>query len=188
MPKANELKRGAVVRVKDQVCVVRHIDIRSPSSRGSNTLYKVRLQALQGKQKIEQTFKGEDLVEDVDFQRRAVQFSYREADMLTFMDNENYSQYTLSIEDLEEEAGYITEDLEDLMMMLVDDQPVGVQLPASVCLEIVETSPSIKGATVTKRTKPATLSTGLEVQVPEYISNGETIRINTDSGAYMSRV
>ena len=57
MPKANELKRGAVVRIKDRVCVVRHIDIRSPSSRSSNTLYKVRLQALQGKHKIEQTFK-----------------------------------------------------------------------------------------------------------------------------------
>lgn len=188
MPRANELKRGAVVRVKDMVSVVRKIEIRSPSSRGSNTLYKVRFQALQGKRKIELTFKGEDLVEDVDFQRRAVQFSYRDDDMLTFMDNEDYSQYTLSIGDLEEEAGYITEEMDDLMMMLVDDQPVGVQLPTSVCLEIAETSPSIKGATVTKRTKPATLSTGLEVQVPEYISQGETIRINTESGEYMSRV
>ena len=187
MPRANELKRGAVVRVKDQVCVVRRIDIRSPSSRGSNTLYKVRLQALQVKQKNEQTFKGEDMVEDVDFHRRAVQFSYREADLLTFMDTEDYSQYMLSVEDLEEEVGYITEEMEDLVMMLVDDQPVGVQLPTSVCLEIVETSPSIKGATVTKRTKPATLATGLEVQVPEYISQGETIRVNTDSGEYMSR-
>jgi elongation factor P len=107
--------------------------------------------------------------------------------MLTFMDTEDYSQYTLSVEDLEEEAGFITEDMEDLMMMLVDDLPVGVQLPTSVCLEIVETSPSIKGATVTKRTKPAKLSTGLEVQVPEYISQGETIRVNTESGEYMSR-
>lgn len=187
MPKANELKRGAVVRVKDLVCVVRKIEIRAPSSRGSNTLYKVRLQALSGKQKIEQTFKGEELVEDVDFQRRAVQFSYRDDDMLTFMDTEDYSQYTLSVDDLEEEVGYITEEMDDLMMLLVDDQPVGVQLPTSVCLEIVETSPSIKGATVTKRTKPATLSTGLEVLVPEYISQGETIRVNTDSGEYMSR-
>jgi elongation factor P len=187
MPKANELKRGAIVRFKDQVCTVRHIDIRAPSSRGSNTLYKIKLQDVRTRQNIDHTFKGEDHLPDVDYARRQASYSYFDGELHVFMDSEDFTQYSLSPDDLEGQVGYITEDMEAVLVMIIEDQPVGIQLPPSVILEVTETSPSIKGATVTKRTKPAILSTGLEVQVPEYLSQGEKIKVNTETGEFVSR-
>ncbi len=187
MPKANELKRGMIVRYRDNVCAVRKIDIRTPSSRGSNTLYKVKFQDIQSKQNFDETFKGDDLIEDVDFSRKQATYSYYDGEFHTFLDAEDYTPYALSPDDLGEQVQYLSEGLEDILVMLVEDRPVGIQLPATVEMEIAETAPAIKGATVTKRTKTATTHTGLEVQVPEYLATGEKIKINTDSGDFMSR-
>ncbi len=188
MPKASDLKRGSIVEINDAPYVVKNVDVKSPSSRGANTLYKVRFNNVQTKQKLEQTFKGEDMLKDVDFLRRQVQFLFQEGDAYTFMDVEDYSQYTLDRDALEEQLGYLTDGLEGLQALLVDGQVIGIELPQSVNLEVVDTAPALKGATATGRTKPATLSTGLEVQVPEYIATGEVLKINTGSGKFMSRV
>lgn len=187
MPKASELKRGAVVEIDGQVYVVRQVEAKSPSARGASTLYKVRFSNVQTKQKLDESFKGDDLVKDADFERRAVQLSYRDTDQLHFMDNEDYTQYSLNVEDLEEQTPFLTDGLEGLLVLLVDGNPVAVELPASVNLEVVDTSPAIKGATAAARNKPAVLSTGLEVQVPEYLENGELVKVNTATGKYMSR-
>jgi elongation factor P len=103
------------------------------------------------------------------------------------MDAEDYSQYMLDEKDLGEQAGYLIEGIDDIMALLVDSKIVGIELPPAVNLEIIETAPSIKGASATGRTKPARLSTGIEVQVPEYLSAGEIIRVNTETGKFMSR-
>ena len=103
------------------------------------------------------------------------------------MDSEDYSQYTLNADVLEEQAGYMTEDLEGMIALLVDGQVVGVELPQTVVLEITDTAPGIKGASATSRTKPATLSTGLEVHVPEYLETGEHIKVNTANAKFVSR-
>ena len=107
--------------------------------------------------------------------------------MITFMDTEDYSQYTLNADSLEEQLGYITEDLEGMIALLVDGEIVGIEIPQTVTLEITETSPGIKGASATARTKPAILSTGLEIQVPEYLESGERIRVNTANAKFLSR-
>ena len=101
MPKASDTKRGAIVRHKGQVFVVRKIDIRTPSSRGSNTLYKMKLQNVQSKQNLDDTFKGDDEFETVDFVRRQASYSYYDGEMYVFMDDEDYSQYALNETDLE---------------------------------------------------------------------------------------
>jgi len=187
MPKASDLKRGAVVEIDGQVYITRDIDVRSPSSRGSNTLYKVRFIGVKTKQKLEQTFKGDDFIKDGDLVRRQVQFSYREADSVTFMDSEDYSQHVMDAEDIEDEMRYISEELEGIMALLVDGAIAGIELPQAVVLVITDTAPGIKGASATARTKPATLSTGMEVQVPEYLDVGERIKVNTGTGKFMSR-
>lgn len=187
MPKASDLKRGSVVEINGGVYVVKNVDVKSPSSRGANTLYKVRYSNVQTKQKLEETYKGEDMVNSVDFQRRQVQFLYKDGEMYTFMDVEDYSQYTLSEDDLDEQLGYLYDGMEDIIAMLIDGNIVGIDLPQAVNLEIVETAPGIKGASATSRTKPAKLSTGLEVQVPEYLETGEIIKVNTGTGKFMSR-
>lgn len=187
MPRASELKKGFVAEIDGGVYVVRDIDIRNPSARGASTLYKVRFFNVRDGRKLEQTLKGDDFIKEGNLSRHSVQFSYREGDMVTFMDIENYSQYTLSAEALEDQTDYMTEELEGMIALLVDGEIVGVELPANVTLEIVETAPGIKGSSATARTKAATLSTGLEVQVPEYLESGERIKVNTTNGKFVSR-
>jgi elongation factor P len=187
MPKASELKRGMVVEINDTPYVVKNIESRSPSSRGAQTIYKIRFNNVQSGQKLDESCKADDMFKEVDLIRRQVQFLYRDGDTLTFMDTEDYSQYTLNGEDLEEEQGYLVDGLEGLYALLIDDQLLGIELPQAVNLTITETAPALKGATATGRTKPATLVTGLEIQVPEYIESGEVVKVNTASGKFMSR-
>jgi elongation factor P len=100
---------------------------------------------------------------------------------------EDYTQYTLSSDDLEDQIDYLTEGLEGIVALLVDDAVLGIELPSSVVMAIVETAPAIKGATASGRTKTARLTTGLEVQVPEYLETDELIKINTETKKFMSR-
>lgn len=187
MPKASDLKKGSVVDLNDQPCIIMHIDVQSPSARGASTLYKVRFNNARTKQKLEQTFKGDDFLKDVEMLRRSVQFSYMDGDDYVFMDTEDYQQFQINGEALADVAGYITESLEGMVAMLIDDELLGIELPQTVELEITDTAPGIKGASATSRTKPATLSTGVEVQVPEYLTTGEIIKVNTATGKFMSR-
>jgi elongation factor P len=110
-----------------------------------------------------------------------------DGEAFVFMDNETYEQYMLDTNDIGDQDRYITEGLDNIVGVLLEGQIVAVELPASVNLTITDTAPGIKGATAAARTKPATLTTGLEVQVPEYIEPGETIKINTSTGKFMSR-
>jgi len=104
-----------------------------------------------------------------------------------FMNMEDYSQYMLNPEELEGQTEYLFEGLEGITALLVDGEILGVELPQYVSLQVTETAPGIKGASASARTKPATLSTGIEVQVPEYLENGEIIKVSTETGKFMSR-
>ena len=187
MPKASELKKGSVVEIEGEVYIANQIEKRNPSARGASTLYRVRFFNVRSGQKLEQTLKGDDFVKAGDLVRRAVQFSYREDENVIFMDTENFSQYVLSAEVLEEQSYYMTEDLEGMIALLVDGQVVGIEIPQTVELEITETAPGIKGASASARTKPALLSTGLEIQVPEYLESGERVKVNTSNAKFVSR-
>jgi len=185
--KASDLKRGSVVAINGEPYIVNQIDIKAPSSRGANTLYKVRFNHARTKQKLDETFKGEDVLGDIDLERRRVQFSYLDGEEYVFMDEEDYSQYILSAESLGEQKLYIDEGLEGIMGLLVDGQIIGIELPQSVVMAIADTAPGIKGASASARTKPATFATGLTIQVPEYLEAGERVKINTQEARYMSR-
>ncbi|MEM7082265.1 MAG: elongation factor P-like protein YeiP [Pseudomonadota bacterium] len=187
MPKASELKKNMIVRYKDRACVVRKVEQRSPSSRGSNTLYKTRLQDVQSKQNFDESFKGDDQLGDIDFVRRQAAYSYFDGELYVFMDSEDYSQYSLNADDLEGQLPYLNDGLEGVYVMVIDGSAVGIQLPPSVDLEIVETAAALKGGTVTKRSKPAILAGGLETHIPEYLAQGEVIKVNTETGEYISR-
>lgn len=187
MPKASELKRGQVIDINDTPHVVKTIDCKSPSSRGASTIYKIRFNNLITGQKLDESYKADDVVKEADCQKARVQYSYLDGDSVVFMDVEDYSQYNLSLDELGEDFHYLTEGLEGITALLSDGRVLGIELPQVVEMEIVETDPSIKGASATSRTKPARLTTGLEVQVPEYLSTGEVVKINTTTGKFMSR-
>ncbi len=185
--KASELRKGVVLQMDGRNVIVRDVQVQTASSRSGNTLYKVRGRDAVSKQKFESSFKGDEVVQTVEFERRPVQFLYRDNDGCTFMDRESYEQYTFDTEALEEELLYLTESLEGTYALVVDGAPLGIELPATVVLEITETAPAMKAASASARSKPATLTTGLVVQVPEYLAPGEQIKINTLTGEFMSR-
>lgn len=187
MPKASELKKGMVVEINGAPHAVKQVEAKSPSSRGAATLYKVRFTNLKTGQKLDESYKGDDLLKEADCVRVPLQYSYLDGDTYIFMNSEDYSQYGLNTDEIESQLGYITDGLEGIVGLVMDGALLGIELPQSVVMEITETAPGIKGATATGRTKPATLSTGLEVQVPEYLEPGEMIKVNTESGKFMSR-
>ena len=187
MAKASDLKRGMVVEINGVPHVVKQVDAKSPSSRGASTLYKIRFTNLKTGQKQDESLKGDDFFKDTDLVRAKVQFSYIDGDNYVFMNMEDYTQYSLRRVELDDQVNYLTEGLEGIVALLIDDKIFGIELPGSVILAIIETAPSIKGATASGRTKTARLITGVEVQVPEYLETEELIKVNTESGKFMSR-
>ena len=123
----------------------------------------------------------------LDISRRAVQLLFRDADGCTFMDGETYEQYTLADTAVEDELPFLSDGLEGITALVTDGVLLGLELPATVILEIEDCAPGMKAASSSARTKPATLSTGLVVQVPEYLTPGEKIKINTETREFISR-
>lgn len=185
--KANDIKRSSVFRIDGKNIVVKKVFVQSPHSRGGSTLYKVSGQEIGTGMKFERSFKGDEIVEDIEVTRHAIQLLYRDSDGCTFMDTDSYEQYTLPDASIEEELPFLTEGLEGVSALITDGQILGIELPANVTLEITECAPAMKAASSSARTKPATLSTGLVVQVPEYLTPGESIKVNTESREFMSR-
>jgi elongation factor P len=187
MAKAGDLKRGMVVEINGAPHIVKNVDVKSPSSRGASTLYKIRFNNVKTGQKHDESLKGDDFFKDVDLVRAKVQFSYIDGENYIFMNIDDYSQYSLSKEALEDQVDFLFEGLEGIVALLVDDEILGIELPAAVVLEVLETPPAIKGSSASSRTKTARLSTGAEIQVPEYLETGELIKVNTETGKFMSR-
>jgi len=187
MPKASDVKRSDVISLNNHMFQVKNIEVQSPSARGAATLYKMRFNNVLTGAKYEQRFKGDEVLDLIEMSRKPVTFSYDEGEALVFMDDENYNQYTLDKVDLEEESLFITESVKGLLALIVDEKVIGLELPQSVEMEVIETSPAIKGASASARTKPAEFVTGLTIQVPEYLAIGERVKINTSEKKFMGR-
>ena len=185
---AKDIKTGYVVVHNDVPVVIEKISVQSPSARGGATLYKFRGRNAISKQKVDITLKGTESLNEADFQKRSVDLMYADATQMHFLDQTDYQQYSLDLIDIENERKYIKEGLEGMLALLYNDECIGLQLPAAVELKITQCDPGVKGNSATSRTKPATLETGLEIQVPEYLKEGETVKVDTRTGDYLSRV
>ena len=187
MPKASDIKKNTAVEFNNGVYIIKDIERSVPQGRAGGSLYRMRMYDVVSGAKTDETFKDSDMLTLADLIRRNVMFSYLDGDELVFMDSEDYTPYNLNKDSIADEVLFIDENTQGLQVVIVDGAPVGVELPASVDLVIVETDPSIKGGSATARTKPAILSTGLTVQVPEHISTGDKIRVNTTEKKFMGR-
>ncbi|MFH1156698.1 MAG: elongation factor P-like protein YeiP [Pseudomonadota bacterium] len=187
MPRACDLKKGHVVEINDEPYIVKHIDVKTPSARGAVTLYKVRFNNIKTKQKYEGSYKGNDTLNEVILQRKPVQYLYPEGDFHVFMDSQEYSQHMISGADIEDELVWLTDGMEGVVGLIVDDKMVAIEIPVSLCFQISETAPGIKGASATARTKTAVLSNGVEIQVPDYLESGEMVKVNTETRKFISR-
>jgi len=184
---AKEIKRGMILNYQDAPCVIEGLSVQSPSARGAATLYKFRARNLVSRQKVDFTLKGTDHLPEADFSKRAVKFMYSDPTHMHFLDDEDFNQYSLPLADVQEEANYLTERLEGVQVFIYNDQAVGVQVPQTVELTIADCDPAVKGNSATGRTKAAKLETGLVVQVPEYLSTGEVIKVDSRTGEFLSR-
>lgn len=187
MPRASEIKKNSAVEFEGKVYFVRDIERSAPQGRAGGSLYRMRLYDVVTNNKIDETFKDTDILNLADLTRRSATFSYSDGEEYVFMDTENFTQYSLNKEAIEDDLLFITEETEGVAVILVDDAAVALDLPSTVDLEVVETDPSIKGGSATARTKPAKLPTGLVIQVPEHISTGDRIRVNVEERKFMSR-
>ncbi|QAU25278.1 elongation factor P-like protein YeiP [Dyella sp. M7H15-1] len=185
--KASDVKKAHVIEHEGTVYQVRDIERSSPTARGGNVTFRFTLYSIPGGRKFDLSLRADDDLKDVDLARRPANFSYMDGDAFVFMDNEDYTQYTLGPEVVGDNAGYIVGGLEGYYVQVIDDVPVGLQVPTSVVLTVVDTAPELKGASATKRTKPAKLNTGIEIQVPEYITNDEKVWVNTLTGEFAGR-
>ena len=187
MAKACDLRKGSLIGINGLPHVVEDLKISTPSARGAASIYRFRFRNLVTKAKQDVSCKGDEPFADIDFERRPVQYLYREADLYTFMDAEDFSQFSLQQDTIEEQLLYLVEDMEGVYALMSDGKVLTIEVPQKVELKIESCDPVMKGASVTSRSKPAKCQTGLVVQVPEYLEAGETILVDTATGTYLSR-
>ncbi|MDA1194790.1 MAG: elongation factor P [Planctomycetota bacterium] len=187
MLSTNDLKKGVIIEYEGAPCAVETVKVSSPTARGGNTITRVRLRNLKTRQKLDVSFRGGESFAEPDYEKRPVQLLYVEQDMYHFMDAENFEQFALHEGDLEWEKGFLKDDLEGIIAFRCDGEILGLELPNSVSLQITDTPPAIKGASVNQRTKPATLQTGLVIKVPEHIDNGEWVNVDSRTGEFLGR-
>jgi elongation factor P len=177
-----------VVEIDGAPHMIEHIQVQSPSARGASTLYKVKARNLKTGNRVEKSYKGTETLVESSFERRAIQYLYKDPDNYYFMDSTDFAQFSFSTAELEDLAPYMSENMAGIEALIVDDEPIAIELPDTVDLEIVDTAPGVRGNSATGRTKPATLSTGAVIQVPEHLDGGVIVKVDTRTGEYLGRV
>jgi elongation factor P len=147
---------------------------------------QVTMKDIEAGTKTDVRFRTDEKVERAFVEQRELQYLYQEGDSYVFMDKENYEQLNLNAEFLEGQTGYLLPNT-DVQVNFHNERPIGLDLPPSVTLTVVTTDPQVKNATATNSFKPATMDTGLVVQVPAFVTEGEKIKVNTDTGEYIER-
>jgi len=184
MVSATQMRPGMVIKFNNDLYSIFSVNHRTPGNlRG---FVQVKMRSLRSGSMTEHRFSSEDKVEKALLEEQEMQYLYDDGEYYYFMNTENYEQMHL-MKDL---LGDATEYLIPQLMVKVEfyeGKPMSVELPATVDLTVVETEPGMKGATVSNVTKPAKLETGLVVQVPSFITEGEKIRVNTAEGTYQER-
>ena len=184
MIQATQLKRGMCIKHDNDLYRVVETQHKTPGNlRG---LVQARIRHLKSGSIMEHRFRSVDMVERAILDETEMEFLYQDGDMYHFMNAETYEQIGLSREVLGDAVSYLIPNIR-LKVEMYEGRPVGIELPLTVDLKVVETEPAIKGASVSNQNKPAKMETGLIVNVPPFIGDRDTIRVDTTSGAYVER-
>lgn len=187
MINASDFKRALRILVDGDPYTILDVKVQSPSARGASTLVKIRARNLRSGQLLDRTFKASDRVDEPQLEMRPVQYLYNDGESFTFMDASSYDQFALTREDLGDDALYLKEGLEGIRSVVFNDKVISIEIPQTVSLQVTNTDPPLKGATAQAQTKPATLETGLVIQVPSYLESGETVLVDTREARFISR-
>jgi elongation factor P len=180
----NDLKNGMTLEIETKLWNV--VDFQHVKPGKGHAFVRSTLKNLATGAVVERTFRAGEKVEQAIIDKRQMQYLYRETDGFVFMDTETYDQLTVEPDSLDGAADYLIE-ANNVVLMMFGDEVVGCDLPASVEIEVAQTEPGIQGDRVSGARKPATLTTGLVVQVPLFLNIGDVIKVDTRSGEYLSR-
>jgi len=181
-----ELKAGRAVVVDGDPYLITWNQFSKQGRQGG--VMATKLKNLKTGNVIQKTFQGNDKLEQADVGYRKVQYLFGDKQSgYTFMDLNTYDQFVLGSDIVGDDAQYFIEG-QEVDALVFEENPIGIQLPSTVNLKVVETPPGVKGDTATGGTKFAELESGMKVSVPLFINEGDTVKVNTDTGAYMERV
>ena len=180
----NQFRNGAAIRADGKRFTILSFQHVKPGKGGA--FVRTRLRNIDTGAVVERTFRAGEKLESVRTESRPTTFLYRDGDLLHFMDSETYEQVAVPVEVVGEAAGYIASNGE-ATVLYADGEVVSVEPPAHVDLEVTETDPGLKGDTATGGSKPATLETGLVVQVPLFVNLGDRVRVDTRTREYLAR-
>jgi len=184
MLSATQIRVGMIIKFNNELYSVFAMTHRTPGNlRG---FVQVRMRSLRNGSMNEHRFSTDDKVEKAIMDEQEMEFLYQDGDYYYFMNTESYEQIHLTKDLLGDATEYLTPNLK-VKVEFYEGKPISVELPAAVEMTVVETEPGLKGATVSNVTKPAKMETGLVVQVPAFINEGERIRVNTTEGTYSER-
>lgn len=184
MVSVNDFRTGLTIEVDGniwQVMEFQHVKPGKGAAFVRSKLRNMRTGAIQDK-----TFRGGEKVNQAHIEKHNMQYLYANGDMHAFMDNDTFEQIELSTAQIEEELNYLQDNMQ-VEVLMYGEETLGIQLPNTVKLEVIETDPSIKGNTVSGGSKPAKMDTGLTVQVPMFINQGDVLTVDTRTGEYISR-
>jgi len=187
MIESSNFKKGDCLVFKGAPMTIVDVTFSTPTARGGGTIARTRLRNLLTGQILNESIRSGERFDEVDLEQHPCTYMYSDGKRWHFMDSTSYEQFELSAEDLGNATQFLKEGLEGLRVTLIDGKIVGVVLPNTVALKVVECDPAIKGATATSVTKTAVLETGLSLQVPPYLSSGEVIKVDTRDGHFVSR-
>lgn len=183
--KASDLRNGMAIKVSGQINVILNTEHVKP---GKGPAYvQVKTKNIESGSVLEKRLRSVEEVDQVDIDRRPMEFLYNDGSGFVFMDGQTFDQMTLFAELVEDEMGFVKANTE-ITVLICEGRPVAVELPKTVDLEVTDTPPGIKNATATNQLKEATLETGLKTRVPPFINIGDKVRISTDDGSYNQRV
>ncbi|MDH4066574.1 MAG: elongation factor P [Acidobacteriota bacterium] len=181
---ATQLRKGMIIKFDNELYRIHERQHVTPGNlRG---FVRLKMRNLRNQAMAEHKARSEDVIERATLDEKEMQFLYADGESYHFMDTGTYDQIHLTAEVLGESVGFLKPEML-IRVEFYGSEPVGIELPQSVDLKVIETVPAIKGATATNQLKPATLETGVVVQVPPFIGEGDVIRVNTVTGEYQAR-
>jgi elongation factor P len=180
-----EFKKGLKVELDGVPYTI--VDFQHVKPGKGGAFVRTKLKSLLTGRVLDQTFRSGEKVKKPDLMEREMQFLYREGDSFCMMDNETYEQIMLTEEQVGDARLYLTDNL-DVKILFFNQQPVGVEIPLFVELEVAQTEPGLKGDTAAGGTKPATLESGVTIQVPLFINEGDRVKVDTRTGNYIERI
>jgi elongation factor P len=182
---ATQLRKGMIIKVENKL--FRIFDRQHVTPGNLRGFVRIKMRNIQNGSMAEEKFRSEDVLERVSLEQKEMQYLYNDADGYHFMDTVTFDQVQLQADLLGDMVGFLKPEM-NVEVEFYGENPIGIELPQSVDLLVTETMPAIKGATATNQTKPATLETGVVIQVPPFIGEGDRIRVNTETGEYQTRV